>query len=104
MPTFGKALSDKKKEKAAENRKQIEEVEALVAKEVERVKNAGLPAEKIRSRGQLTIWDRIEYLVDPGSFRPLHTLYNPRQNEEGTTGVIDGLAQIRRQMVRGGRF
>ena len=94
MPTFGKALSDKKKEKAAENRKQIEEVESVVAKEVERVKNAGLPAEKIHSRGQLTVWDRIEYLVDPGSFRPLHTLYNPRENEEGTTGVIDGLAKI----------
>lgn len=94
MPTFGKALSDKKKEKAAENRNQIEEVEALVAKEVERVKNAGLPAEKIHSRGQFTVWDRIEYLVDPGTFRPLHTLYNPRQNVEGTTGVVDGLAQI----------
>ncbi|MEW5912977.1 MAG: carboxyl transferase domain-containing protein [Thermodesulfobacteriota bacterium] len=94
MPSFGKALSDKKKEKAADNRRQIEEVEARVAQEVERVKNAGLPAAKIRERGQLTVWDRIDYLVDPGSFRPLHILYNPRDNEEGTTGVVDGLAKI----------
>ena len=55
MPTFGKALSDKKKEKAAENRKLIQEVEATIAEEMERVKNAGIPAEKIHSRGQLTI-------------------------------------------------
>ncbi|MCB2186516.1 MAG: glutaconyl-CoA decarboxylase subunit alpha [Deltaproteobacteria bacterium] len=94
MPQFGKALTDKKREKAAENRRQIEEAEARVAQEVERVQNAGLPAEKIRSRGQMTVWDRIEYLVEPGTFRPLHTLYNPKLNEEGTTGVIDGLAKI----------
>lgn len=94
MPSFGKALSDKKKEKALANRQAIEEVEALIAAEVERVKNAGLPAEMVHKRGQMTIWDRIEYLVDPGSFRPLHTIYNPRQNEEGTTGVVDGLAKI----------
>ena len=94
MPTFGKKLSDKKKQRMADNRKAIEEVEALVAKEVERVKGAGIPEEVIHKRGQLTIWERIEYLVDPGTFRPLHTLYNPRQNQEGTTGVIDGLAKI----------
>jgi glutaconyl-CoA decarboxylase len=94
MPSFGKKLSDKKKEKGEPNRKSIEEVEAIVKGEVERVMNAGIPAEVIHKRKQLTIWERIEYLVDEGSFRPLHTLYNPRQNEEGTTGVIDGLAKI----------
>ncbi len=94
MPTFGKALSDKKKEKGAENRKAIEEVEALIAEEVARVKSAGIPEEKIHARGQLTIWERIEYLVDEGSFRHLRLLYNPQENVEGTTGVVDGLAQI----------
>jgi glutaconyl-CoA decarboxylase len=94
MPGFGKKLSDKKKEKGEPNRKSIEEVEALVKAEVERVMSAGIPEEIIHKRKQLTIWERIEYLVDEGSFRPLHTLYNPRQNEEGTTGVIDGLAKI----------
>ncbi|MFH2127761.1 MAG: carboxyl transferase domain-containing protein, partial [Pseudomonadota bacterium] len=94
MPTFGKALSDKKKAKAEDNKKSILEVEAKIAEEILRVKNAGLPAEKIHSRGQLTIWDRIEKLVDPGTFRPLHILFNPKDNEEGTTGVVDGLAKI----------
>ncbi len=94
MPTFGKALTDKKKAKAEDNKASILEVEAKIAEELERVKNAGLPAEKIHSRGQFTIWDRIEKLVDPGTFRPLHILYNPKDNEEGTTGVVDGLAKI----------
>ncbi|MCF8035156.1 MAG: glutaconyl-CoA decarboxylase subunit alpha [Desulfarculaceae bacterium] len=94
MPTFGKALTDKKKAKAEDNKAAILEVEAKVAEEIERVKNSGLPADKIHSRGQLTVWDRIEKLVDPGTFRPLHILYNPKDNEEGTTGVVDGLAKI----------
>ena len=94
MPTFGKALSDKKKAKAEDNKNSILEVEAKIAEEVLRVKNAGLPAEKVHSRGQMTIWDRIEHLVDPGTFRPLHILYNPKNNVEGTTGVVDGLAKI----------
>jgi len=94
MPTFGKVLTDKKKAKAEDNKKSILEVEAKIAEEILRVKNAGLPAEKVHSRGQMTIWDRIEHLVDPGTFRPLHILYNPKNNVEGTTGVVDGLAKI----------
>jgi len=42
----------------------------------------------------MTAYDRLEYLVDPGTWCPLHTLYNPADNEEGCTGVIDGLGKI----------
>jgi glutaconyl-CoA decarboxylase len=94
MPSFGKKLSDKKKEKAEANRKSIEEVENKVKAEVDRVMGAGIPEEIIHKRKQLTIWERIEYLVDEGSFRPLHTLLNPRENVEGCTAVVDGLAKI----------
>jgi glutaconyl-CoA decarboxylase len=58
------------------------------------VKNAGIPAEKIHQRGGMTIYDRLEYLVDEGSWNPLHTLYNPTENVEGCTGVVDGLGKI----------
>ncbi len=94
MQEFGKPLNEKQIERMEENVKQIKQVEEEVAKEVERVKNAGLPAERINKRGQLTVWQRLEYLVDPGTWCPLHTLYNPKSNEEGTTGVIDGLGKI----------
>ena len=94
MTPFGKPLSDSQRESGKENVAQIKEVEKQVAEAVEAVKNAGIPAEKIKQRGQTTVWERIEYLVDPGTWCPLHTLYNPLFNEEGTTGVIDGLATI----------
>ncbi len=94
MTPFGKALSEKQIKDAAENIAEIKKVEEEVNKAVEAVKNAGIPAEKIRERGQMTVWERIEYLVDPGTWTPLHTIYDPQFNEEGTTGVIDGLAKI----------
>ncbi len=94
MDDLGKPLKENQIKKMAENREQIAEVMAGVAAEIDRVKNAGLPAEKIHKRGQMTVWDRIEYLIDDSYFFPLHTLYNPRGNEEGMTGVIDGLAKI----------
>ena len=40
------------------------------------------------------MWQRLEYLVDPGTWQPLHSLYNPEDNEEGTTNVVDGLGKI----------
>jgi glutaconyl-CoA decarboxylase len=94
MDSLGKPLKENMLKRMEENRRQIAEVEEIFKAEVERVKNSGLPAEKIHSRGQMTVWDRLEYLVDPGTWNPLHTIYNPRDNEEGTTGVVDGLAKI----------
>jgi glutaconyl-CoA decarboxylase len=94
MDAFGKPIKENVFKRMEENRQKIAEVEALVAAEVERVKGSGLPADVIHKRGQMTVWDRLEYLVDPGTWRPLHTLYDPKENEEGTTGVVDGLAKI----------
>ena len=94
MDDLGKPLKENVIKRMEENRRLITEVEAEIASEVERVKNAGLPAEVIRKRGQMTVWERIEYLVDAGTWSPLHTIYDPAENEEGTTGVIDGLAKI----------
>lgn len=94
MTPFGKALTEKQIEANKENVADIKAVEKQVDEAVEAVKNAGIPAEKIKQRGQTTIWERIDYLVDPGTWCPLHTLYNPLDNEEGTTGVIDGLGKI----------
>jgi glutaconyl-CoA decarboxylase subunit alpha len=95
MDPIGKPLKQAEFEEMADNRDAIAAVLKELDAEVGRVKTAGLPAEKIRERGEMTVWDRIEHLVDPGTFCPLHTLYNPRQNEEGVTGVVDGLARIR---------
>ncbi|MBW1697020.1 MAG: glutaconyl-CoA decarboxylase subunit alpha [Deltaproteobacteria bacterium] len=94
MAEFGHPLKEGQIKRTEENVKQIKEEEAKIAQEVERVKKVGIPEEKINARGQWTVWQRLEYLVDPGTWCPLHTIYNPQNNEEGTTNVFDGLGKI----------
>ncbi len=94
MKEFGKPLNQRQIEGSEENVKLVREAMDTVLKEVERVKNAGLPAAEINKRKQLTAWQRLEYLVDEGTWCPLDTIYDPMNNEEGTTGVINGLGKI----------
>ncbi len=93
MPSFGRGLPDQKKGDV-ENIRSIFDIEDLLVQEIEKAKNAGFPTEKINARGQMTLWQRLDYLVDEGTWCPLHTLYNPEDNEEGTTNVFDGLGKI----------
>ncbi|MBI2954624.1 MAG: glutaconyl-CoA decarboxylase subunit alpha [Chloroflexi bacterium] len=94
MAEFGKPLSDSQKQRMEENVVQIRQVEKELAEVVEKVKNAGLPAEVLNKRGEWTVHQRLEYLLDPGTWCPLHTLYDPMDEESGTTGVVDGLGRI----------
>ena len=94
MNPFGKELKKGTLKRTQENFESVQAAEQGIAEAVDAVKNAGLPEEKINQRGQMTVWQRIDYIVDPGTFTPLHTLYNPEDNVEGTTNVIDGLAKI----------
>ncbi|MBN2038710.1 MAG: glutaconyl-CoA decarboxylase subunit alpha [Spirochaetes bacterium] len=94
MDDFGRELRDGELKRSEENVAQLKEVEADIEKKVEAVKNAGMSTEKINSRGQMTVWQRLEYLVDPGTWCPLHTLYNPEDNPEGTNNVINGIGKI----------
>ena len=94
MADFGRELKKGALKRTEENLAQLKAVEAEVAQAVENVKNAGFPTEKINARGQMTVWQRLEYLVEPGTWCPLHTLFNPLDNEEGTTNVVDGLGKI----------
>lgn len=94
MTEIGKPLSQSKIKQGEVNVVGIKEVEGQIAEAFEKVKAAGLPAEKINQRGLLTVWQRLEYLVDPGTWHPLHSIFNPTDNEEGTTGVVDGLGRI----------
>ncbi|MEW6026786.1 MAG: carboxyl transferase domain-containing protein [Planctomycetota bacterium] len=95
MPsTFGKKLSDSEIKSAAENVQQIKDEEKKLAEAIDKVKKAGIPAETLQKRGEKTVYERIELLVDKGTFLPLNTLYNPVDNEEGTTGVVNGIGRI----------
>ena len=94
MTAFGHALKKGRIKSTEENLNSIKKVEEDVAGEVTRVKLAGFSEEKINARGQMTVGQRLEYLVDPDTWCPLHTLYNPMNNAEGTTNVIDGIGKI----------
>ncbi len=94
MTQFGRVLKKGRIKSTEENRIRIQKIEDEIADEVNRVKAAGFSEEKINARGQMTVWQRLEYLVDPGTWCPLHTLYNPMNNVEGTTNVIDGIGKI----------
>ena len=94
MAPFGKTLKKGTIKRTQDNYEQVLEAEKEILAAVDQVKNAGLPEEKINQRGQMTVWQRLEYIVDPGTWTPLHTLYNPADNVEGTTNVIDGLGKI----------
>lgn len=90
MPSIGSELPRTLKK----NIEELKEQEEIVAKEVQRVKEAGKSTEKMNEKGEWTAWQRLEYLVEPGTWCPLHTIYDPNFNEEGNTGVIDGLGKI----------
>lgn len=94
MTEFGKPLSDSHKAKMQQSVEQIREVERQLAQAVEKVRKAGLPTEELNKRGEWTVYQRLEYLLDPGTWCPLHTLYDPMDEESGTTGVVDGLGRI----------
>jgi glutaconyl-CoA decarboxylase len=94
MKVFGRQLNPGQIKSTEENVGRIKAIEEQVAEAAEKVKNAGFPTEKINARGQMTVFQRLAYLVDEGTWSPLHTLYNPEENPEGTTNVIDGLGRI----------
>lgn len=94
MPCFGRAMNAGQIKSSEENVRQIQQVEDQLKAAMDEVKLAGFSEEKINARGQMTIWQRLNYLVDPGTWCPLHTLYNPEDNQEGTTNVVDGLGKI----------
>ncbi len=94
MDRFGKPLKPGRVKRAAESAEALRAAEAEIAAAVRAAEEAGFPAEKINQRGWMTVYQRLEYLLDPGTWRPLHTLYNPAENEEGVTNVVDGLGRI----------
>lgn len=94
MDKIGSPIGEDFIERNRQNFAAIKEQEGIVEKEIARVKNVGTAVEKIHEKGQMTAYERLEYLVDEGTWCPLHTLYDPENNEEGCTGVIDGIGRI----------
>ncbi len=78
----------------AKNAEEIRAVEKEIEELVDKAKKAGLAQETLNKRGEWTVHQRLEYIVDPGTWAPLHMLFDPMDEESGTTGVVDGLGRI----------
>ena len=94
MEPFGKEVKAGRRQRAAASLSALKETEADIEAAKKDIENAGLSTEKINARGALTVWQRLDYLVDKDSWRPLHSLYNPLENAEGATNVVNGLGRI----------
>jgi len=94
MDPIGKELRESERQQGEDNAREIATVEQELALAFEARKETGLPTEKLHQRGEKTAWERLELLVDPGTFQPLNSLYDPEFNQEGTTGVVTGIGRI----------
>jgi len=90
LPQVGKPLNKEN----AENVQEIKAVEEQIHKLIKAAEAAGRSDESLNAAGQLTALQRIEKLVDKGTFRPLNSLFNPQGNSNGSTGIIKGLGRI----------
>lgn len=90
MPVVGKELVNEN----LENENEIKAVEKDIHDTIKTVHAAGRDDESLNQSGQLTALQRINALVDEGTFCPLNTLFNPEGNKDGSTGIIKGLGRI----------
>ena len=78
-----------------ENEQALKDVEQDIHDKIFAAHEAGIVTEeKLNERGQLSALQRINALVDEGTFCPLNQLFNPMDNKFGDTSIIKGLARV----------
>ena len=96
MPTIGKPLVNVKEENANE----LKAIEKDIHAKIEEILAKGITTEeKLNERGQLSAMQRINALVDAGTFCPLNSLFNPNDNKMGSTNIINGLGRVNGKWV-----
>ncbi|MCI2110636.1 MAG: glutaconyl-CoA decarboxylase subunit alpha [Acidaminococcaceae bacterium] len=90
LPQIGKALKKENPENVAELKKVEDEIHELT----KAAEAAGRSDESLNAAGQMTALQRIDRLVEKGTWRPLNSIFNPQNNANGSTGVIKGLGKI----------
>lgn len=77
-----------------ENQKVLLDAESAIKTRIDEILDAGKSTADLNATGQLCAVQRIEKLVDPGTWHPLNSMFNPGNNPDGSTGIIKGLAQV----------
>ena len=89
MPTVGKAVRPN-----PENVAELKAVEEDIHAKIVAALAAGKKDEDMNAKGQMTAMQRVSMLVDPGTWCPLNSLYNPQDNKNGSTSIIKGLGRV----------
>ena len=89
MPTVGKAVRPN-----PENVAELKAVEEDIHAKIVAALAAGKKDEDMKAKGQMTAMQRVPMLVDPGTWCPLNSLYNPEDNKNGSTSIIKGLGRV----------
>lgn len=90
MPQVGSPLASADPRNEAELRGIEREIQRLALE----AQTAGRSDEAVNASGQQTAIQRIFELVDEDSWHPLNSLYNPMDNENGSTSILKGLGQV----------
>jgi len=91
MPTIGKPLVAPKQE----NIDALKEIEKDIHAKIEEILAKGITTEeKLNERGQLSAMQRINALIDAGTWCPLNSLFNPEDNKMGSANIINGLGRV----------
>ena len=90
LPQVGKPL----KKADAENTEKLKKIEEEIHALVKAAQDAGKADADVNKRGELTARKRLEKLVEPGTWRPLNSLFNPQGNKNGSVGVLKGLGRV----------
>ena len=72
MPTVGKAVRPN-----PENVAELKAIEEDIHAKIVAALAAGKKDEDMNAKGQMTAMQRVSMLVDPGTWCPLNSLYNP---------------------------
>ena len=77
-----------------DNENKIRAIEKEIAQLIHKAQSNGRSDESLNKSGQLTALQRIDELVDDGTWRPLNSLFNPQENDTGSTSIVNGIGRV----------
>lgn len=90
MPQIGSNLNSTD----PENEQKIKVIEKELSDAIDKLLKSGRSDESLNRSGQLTALQRLDALIDKGTWCPINSLFNPEANEEDGCSVLTGMAKI----------
>ena len=77
-----------------ENEAELKQIETEIEKLAADALAAGKSDADMNAKGQMTAMQRVQLLVDEGTWCPLNTIYNPADNKTGSVSIVKGLGRV----------